>query len=79
MYHSVLMNSKSKVDFDCLHNLHMLDVAEESEDTSWECSKILEYHEDRGGNDDHHINCLVEWRSINKTHSCLNFFVPELN
>ena len=41
------MNSKATVDFDCLRNLHILDTAEESEDTSWECSKMLEYHEDR--------------------------------
>ena len=60
IYHSVLMNSKSKIDFDRLRNLHILDMAEESEDTSWECSRMLEYHEDRGGNDDHHLNCLVE-------------------
>ena len=52
MYHSVLMNSKSKIDFDHLRNLHMLDMAEESEDTSWECSRMHAYHEDRGGNGD---------------------------
>ena len=33
MYHSVLMNSKT--DFYCLCNLHMLDIAKVSEDTSW--------------------------------------------
>ena len=79
MYHSVLMNSKSKIDFDRLRNLHMLDMAEESEDTSWECSRMLEYYEDRGGNEGHHLNCLVEWRNINKTQSCVNFFALSLN
>jgi hypothetical protein len=79
MYHSVLMNSKSKIDFDRMCNLHILDIAEESEDTSWDCSKILDYHdEDRGGNDGHHLNCLLEWRNINKTEPWVNLFALSL-
>ena len=54
------MNSKSKIDFDCLCHLHILDMAEESKDTSLECSKLLEYHEDRGGNEGPRLDCLVE-------------------
>jgi hypothetical protein len=79
MYHSVLMNSKYKFDFDRLRNLHMLNMAAEREDTSWECSRMLEYHEDRGGNDDHHFNCLVEWRNLNKAQSWVNFFALSLS
>ena len=72
------MNSKSKIDFDRLCSLRMLDMAEENEDTSWECSRMLEYHEDRGGNDSHHLHCLVEWSNINKTQSWVNFFEQSL-
>ena len=75
MYHSVLMNSKSKIDFDCLRNLHILDMVEEGEDTSWKCSRMLEYHEDRGGDEIHHLNCLVEWDDMNKTQSWVNFLL----
>ena len=62
-----------------LQNLHILDMAEESEDTSWEYSRMLEYHEDRGRNDGHHVNCLVEWKNINKTQSWVNFFTLSLS
>ena len=73
------MNSKSKIDFNRLCKIHILDMAEESEDTSWEYSRILEYHKHRGGNDSHYLHCSVEWRSINKTHSWLNFFALSLS
>ena len=74
IYHSILMHSKSKIDFDRMRHLHILDMAEENKDTSWECSKMLEYHEDNGGNEGRHLNCLVEWRNINKTQSWVNIF-----
>jgi hypothetical protein len=32
VYHSVLMNTKSQVDFDRLHQLHMWDETEEDKD-----------------------------------------------
>jgi hypothetical protein len=35
VYHNVLMNTKSQVDFDCLLQLHMLDKTEEENDKSW--------------------------------------------
>jgi hypothetical protein len=34
VYHSVLMNTKYQVDFDCLLQLHMLDNTEEDDDMS---------------------------------------------
>jgi hypothetical protein len=37
VYHSVLMNTKSQIDFDHLLQLHMLDQTEEDNDMSWEC------------------------------------------
>jgi hypothetical protein len=43
IYHSVLLNTKSQVDFDCLIQLHMLDTIEEDNDMSWECCKVVDY------------------------------------
>jgi hypothetical protein len=39
VYHNVLLNIKSQVDFDRLLQLHMLDKTEEDNDMSWECCK----------------------------------------
>jgi hypothetical protein len=36
VYHNVLMNTKSQVDFDRLLHLYMLDNTEEDKDMSWE-------------------------------------------
>jgi hypothetical protein len=38
VYHNVLMNTKSQVDFDL--QLYMLDKTEEDNDMSWECCKL---------------------------------------
>jgi hypothetical protein len=43
VYHSVLMNTKSQIDFDRLLQLHMLDKTEEDKDMSWECHKVVDY------------------------------------
>jgi hypothetical protein len=72
------MNYKSKIDFDLMRNLNILDMAEESKDTSWECSKMFEYHEYREGNDGYYLNCLVEWRNIDKIQSWMNFLALSL-
>jgi hypothetical protein len=37
VYHNVLLNTKSQVDFYCLLQLHMLDKTEEDNDMSWDC------------------------------------------
>jgi hypothetical protein len=37
VYHNVLMNTKSQVDFDRLVQLHILDNTEEDNDMPWEC------------------------------------------
>jgi hypothetical protein len=42
VYHSVLMNTKSQIDFDRLLQLHMLDNTEEYNDMSWECHKVVD-------------------------------------
>jgi hypothetical protein len=34
VYHNFLMNTKSQIDFDCLLQLHMLDMTEEDNDMS---------------------------------------------
>jgi hypothetical protein len=34
VYHNVLLNTKSQVDFDCLLQLHMLDKIEDNKDMS---------------------------------------------
>jgi hypothetical protein len=43
VYHNVLMNTKSQVDFDRLLQLHMLDNTEEDKDMSWECHRVFDY------------------------------------
>jgi hypothetical protein len=50
-YQSVLMNSKSQVDFDRLLQLHMLDNTEEDNDMSWEFHHVVSYCKEKG--DDH--------------------------
>jgi hypothetical protein len=44
VYHNVLMNTKSQVDFDRLLQLHMLDQTDEDNDISWECHKVVDYY-----------------------------------
>jgi hypothetical protein len=48
VYHSVLMNTKSQVDFDCFLQRHMLDNTEEDNDMSWECHKVVDYFKEKG-------------------------------
>jgi hypothetical protein len=43
VYHNVLLNTLSQVDFDCLLQLHMLDQTEEDNDMSCECHKVVDY------------------------------------
>jgi hypothetical protein len=61
VYHDVLLNTKSQVDFDRLLQLNMLDNTEEDKDMSWECYKVVDYCKEK--RDDHCSNhkCLVEW------------------
>ena len=40
IYHSTLMGSKSQTELDRLHQLHILDIAEDNKDRSWECTKV---------------------------------------
>jgi hypothetical protein len=81
VYHNVLLNPKSQVDFDRLLQLHMLDQTEEDNDMSWECYTVGNYQKEKG--DDHNSNhkCLVEWNNINKTKSRVNyvFFFHEVS
>jgi hypothetical protein len=78
VYHSVLMNTKSQVDFDRLIQLHMLDQTEEDNDMSWECCNVVDYCKEKG--DDHSSNhkCLMQWNDINKTKSWVNYFALSL-
>jgi hypothetical protein len=43
VYHSIVLNSKSQVDFDCLLQLHTLDKTEEGKNMSWECHNVVDY------------------------------------
>jgi hypothetical protein len=79
VYHDALMNSKSRNDFDFLRNLRTLDMVEEDNDKSWQCSRMLEYNEDRKASGEHQLNCLVGWKTINKTQSWVNFSAMSLN
>jgi hypothetical protein len=43
VYHNVLLNTKSQVDFDRLLQLHMADKTEEDKNMYWECYKVVDY------------------------------------
>jgi hypothetical protein len=75
VYHIVLMNTKSQVDFDRLLQLHMLDNIEEEKDMSWECHEVVDYRKEKGDVNSSNHECLLEWNDINKTKSWLNYFV----
>jgi hypothetical protein len=64
VYHNVLLNTKSQIDFDRLLQLHMLDNTEEDKDKSWECCTVVDYCKEKG--DDHSSNhkSLVEWNDV---------------
>jgi hypothetical protein len=74
VYHNVLMNTKSQVDFDRLLQLHILDQTEEDNDMSWECHKVVDYCKEKGDVNSLNHKCLVEWNNVNKTKSCVNYF-----
>jgi hypothetical protein len=41
IYHSALTGSKSQIELDRLHQLHILDRVDDDQDKSWECTKVL--------------------------------------
>jgi hypothetical protein len=41
IYHIALIGSKSQTELDRLYQLHLLDMSEDDEDKSWECTKVL--------------------------------------
>jgi hypothetical protein len=43
VYHNVLLNTKSQIDFNCLLQLHMYYNNEEENDMSWECHRVDDY------------------------------------
>ena len=73
------MDPKSQIDFDGLRQIYELDMAENDSDMSWECSKVLEYCEERGADCSTNQKCLVEWNDINKSQSWVNFFALSLS
>jgi hypothetical protein len=48
VYHNVLLNTKSQVDFDFLLQLHMLHNTEEDNDMSRKRCKVFEYRKEKG-------------------------------
>jgi hypothetical protein len=60
VYHYILVNTKSQVDFDCLLHLHMLDNAGEDKDMSWECHKVVNYLKEKGDVNSSNHMFLVE-------------------
>jgi hypothetical protein len=73
VYHNVLLNDKSQVDFDRLLQLNILDKTEEDNDISWERHKVVDYCKEKGDDHSSNHNCLVEWNDINKTKSWINY------
>jgi hypothetical protein len=78
VYHNVLMNTKSQVDFDRLMQLYMLDNTEEDNDISMKCFKIVDYFKGKADNHRSNHKCLLEWNNINKTKSWMNLFALSL-
>jgi hypothetical protein len=79
IYHSALTGSKSQIELDRLHQLHLLDRLVDDQDKSWECTKVLKYCEEIGMNTSTNHKCLVEWNDINKSQSWVNFFALSLS
>jgi hypothetical protein len=79
VYHSVLLNTKSQIDFDRLLQLNMLDQTEEDNDMSWECHKVVDYCKEKGGVNSSNHKCLVEWNDINKNKSWVNYVALSLS
>jgi hypothetical protein len=79
IYQSALTRSKSQIELDRLHRLHLLDSLEDDQDMSWECTKVLKYCEEIGTNTSTNHKCLVEWNDINKSQSWVNFFALSLS
>jgi hypothetical protein len=79
VYHIVLLNTKSQIDFDRLLQLHMLDQTEEDNDMSWECQKVVDYCKEKGDVNSSNHKCLVEWNDINKTKLLVNYFTLNLS
>jgi hypothetical protein len=75
IYHSALTVSKSQIELDRLHQLHLLDRLEDDQDKSWECTKVLKYCEEVGINTSTNHKCLVEWNDINKSQSIKRFHI----
>jgi hypothetical protein len=69
VYHNVLLNTKSQVDFDFLLQLNMLDKTEDDNDLSWECCKVFDYCKEKGDVNSSNHKCLVEWNDVNKNKS----------
>jgi hypothetical protein len=59
VYQRILMESKSKYQFDYLRQLHILDKI--VDDKSWECVKVLECSEDKGVLRRLHDTRLLNW------------------
>ena len=73
------MGSKSQTELDRLHQLYVLDMAEDNKDRSWVCTKVLKYREEIGMKTSTNHKCLVEWNDINKSQSWVNFFALSLS
>jgi hypothetical protein len=73
IYHDVLLNTKSQVDFHRFLQLNMSDNTEGDKDMSWECHKVIDYCKQKGDVNSSNHNCLVEWNDTNKTKSWMNY------
>jgi hypothetical protein len=73
VYHNVLMNTKSQIDFDRLLQLYMLDKTEEYNDMSWECFRVVDFCKEKEDEKSSYHKCLVKWNDINKTKSWVNY------
>jgi hypothetical protein len=81
VYHNLLLNIKSQVDFDRLLKLNLLGKAEEYKDMPWGCHEVVDFYKEKGDISSSNHNCLVvvKWNDINKTKSLVNYFALSLS
>jgi hypothetical protein len=59
VYHIALVGSKSQTELDRIHQLYVLYMSEDDKDGSWECTKVIEYREEKGMNTSTNHKCLA--------------------
>jgi hypothetical protein len=79
VYYIAMLVSNSQSKFDCLRQLHTLDMIDDNKERFWECIEVLKYCEENGVDGNTNYNYLVEWNDMNTSQLWANFFVLSLS